>query len=77
MIMQGWIFPFKGFDFKNCVDILNVDFGSVGILGSRVGAGRGRAGIMNYLSYCCVSFPPLRRRNLLHRALALMHLLPL
>lgn len=42
MIMQGWIFPFKGFDFKNCVDILNVDFGSVGILGSRVGAGRGR-----------------------------------
>lgn len=41
MIMQGWIFPFKGFDFKICVDILNVDFGSVGILGSRVGVGQG------------------------------------
>lgn len=41
IIMQGWIFPFKGSDFENCVDILNEDFGSVDILVNRVGAGQG------------------------------------
>lgn len=39
--------------------------------------GWGGAGVMSYLSYCCVSSPPLHRRNLLRRALALMHLRPL
>ena len=34
--MGGWIFPFMGSD--NCVDILNIDFGSGGYPGQR---GRG------------------------------------
>lgn len=37
LIMQGWIFPFMGFE--NCDDILNVDFESVGILDSGKGQG--------------------------------------
>lgn len=38
IIMQGWIFPFRGFE---PVLILNGDFGSVSILGCGDGAGQG------------------------------------
>lgn len=65
-------FFLDGFKFETLVDVVNVDFGSVGILGSE-----GGAGVMSYLSYCYVSFPPLRQRNLLRRALAPTHPRPL
>lgn len=41
MIMQRWIFPFMWFDSENCLNILNVDFGSASILDSGDGAGQG------------------------------------
>lgn len=50
----------------------DVDFGSLKNLDSGKGQG------LWVMSYCCVSSPlPLHRRNLLHRAQALMHLRPL
>lgn len=29
MVIPGWTFPSMRFQFENCVDVLNVDFGSV------------------------------------------------
>lgn len=40
MVIQGWTFPSMWFKCENCVDRLNVDFGSVSILDSGDGAGQ-------------------------------------
>lgn len=40
MVIRGWTFPSMRFKFENCVDILNVDFGSVSILDSGDVAGQ-------------------------------------